>query len=57
VLSVHDRRRFFAALIAGQAGGVLALVVFGSVLIAMPFGFLASAAGPLLLARRDLSNA
>jgi hypothetical protein len=57
VLSPSDRRRFFAALIAGQSAGVLTLLLFGGVLVPMAFAFLASAAGPLLLARRDLSNA
>jgi predicted PurR-regulated permease PerM len=50
VLSPTDRRRFFAALIAGQMGGVLGLVL-GGVLFAMALAFLASASGPYLATR------
>jgi hypothetical protein len=52
VLSVADRQRFALALITGQAGAVLGLLLFGGVLVPMAVAFLASAAGPLLLARR-----
>jgi predicted PurR-regulated permease PerM len=50
VLSPTDRRRFFAALIAGQTAGVVGLVL-GGVLFAMALAFLASAAGPYLATR------
>jgi predicted PurR-regulated permease PerM len=50
VLPPTDRRRFFAALIAGQTAGVLGLLV-GGVLLAMALAFLASAAGPFLATR------
>jgi hypothetical protein len=55
VLSISDRRRFFSALLAGQLGALVALVLFGGVLVPMGFAFFGSAAGPLLLAHRGLA--
>jgi hypothetical protein len=45
-----DRRRFFAALLAGQLAGVLALVLLGGVLAPMLVALLGSAGGCFVVA-------
>ena len=44
-----DTRRFIAALIGGQSGAVLGLLLFGGVLAPMIVAFLGSAAVPVAL--------
>ncbi len=44
-----DTRRFVAALIGGQSGAMLGLLVFGGIVAPVIVAFLGSAAVPLLL--------
>ena len=44
-----DTRRFVAALIGGQSGAVLGLILFGGVLAPVAIAFLGSAAVPVAL--------
>jgi hypothetical protein len=44
-----DRRRFVASLIGGQSAALLAVVIFGGILVPAVLAFLGSGAGLLLL--------
>jgi hypothetical protein len=48
-----DRRRFVASLIGGQSAALLAVLIFGGVLIPAVLAFLGSGAGLLLLGPPD----
>ena len=49
----EDRRRFIAALIGGQVGALLGLILFGGILfVPLLTAFLGSAIGPLWLMGR-----
>jgi uncharacterized membrane protein YjjP (DUF1212 family) len=49
-LSYQDRRRFIAALVAGQLAAVFGLLVFGGVLMPVLTAFAGSAAGVFVVA-------
>ena len=49
---LSDKTRFVAALVGGQSGALLGLVLFGGVLAPMLVAFVGSAAVPVWLARR-----
>ena len=49
---LSDKTRFVAALVGGQSGAMLGLVLFGGAVAPMLVAFIGSAAVPVLLARR-----